>query len=266
VGGSLVVVGTGIMFASQITLEARAWIERSEQVFFLVNEPASAAWIQRLNPRAESLGPLYAESGSRLAVYRAMVEHILAAVRQGAQVCAVFYGHPGVLVTPSHQAIEQARREGFPARMLPGISAEACLFADLAIDPARHGCQSFDATDFLLRRRRFDPTSNLVLWQVGVTGELAVSRRPAPDGLRLLAAALGEHYPADHEIVLYEAAQYPGFPPELRRIALANLPAATLSTVTTLYVPPRAIAAFDTATMERLGIGWHDLVWEQNDE
>ena len=265
VGGSLIVVGTGIMFASQITLEARAWIERAEKVFFLVNEPASAIWIQRLNPTAESLAPLYVEGRSRLATYRAMVERIMAAVRQGAQVCAVFYGHPGVLVTPSHEAIRQARGEGFPARMLPGISAEACLFADLAIDPAFHGCQSFDATDFLLHRRRFDPAGNLVLWQAGVTGQLNVSKRPAPAGLAVLAQTLREHYPAEHTVVLYEAAQYPGFPALIQRIALADLPATAVSTLATLYVPPRAAAEWDTAMMERLGIGWADLVWEEND-
>jgi hypothetical protein len=37
--------------------------------------------------------------------------------------------------------------DGFDAVMLPGISAEDCLFADLGIDPGMIGCQSFEATD-----------------------------------------------------------------------------------------------------------------------
>ena len=50
-------------------------------------------------------------------------------------------------------------REGFNAQMLAGISAEDCLFADLGLDPGKNGCQSFEATDFLIRRRQFEPTS-----------------------------------------------------------------------------------------------------------
>ena len=39
--------------------------------------------------------------------------------------------HPGVYVAPSHETVLRARAEGYPARMLPGISSEDCLFADL---------------------------------------------------------------------------------------------------------------------------------------
>src|SRR5690606_41924587 len=52
--------------------------------------------------------------------------------------------------------------EGFVARMEPGISAEACLYADLGIDPGRHGVQSMEATHFLVYDRVPD-TSGLVL-------------------------------------------------------------------------------------------------------
>src|SRR5690242_1848360 len=145
--GSLVIVGTGIKFVSHLTVEARGLIERAEKVFFLINEPASAVWMQRLNPSAESLSQFYVAGKRRLDIYHAIAEHILAHVRQGLQVCAVFYGHPSVFVTPAHEALRQARREGFKAWIAPGISAEDCLFADLAIDPAYHGCQSFEATD-----------------------------------------------------------------------------------------------------------------------
>src|SRR2546429_6584747 len=46
----------------------------------------------------------------------------------------------------------QAREEGFEAEMLPAVSAEDCLFADLGVDPGDEGCQSFEATSFLLFR------------------------------------------------------------------------------------------------------------------
>src|SRR6059036_2752839 len=86
------------------------------------------------------------------------------------------------------------------ARMLPGISSEDCLFADLGVDPGQNSCQSFEATDFLASRRRFDPSSELILWQVGVLGESSVKRGMScrPERLKVLIAHLRRHYPAHH--------------------------------------------------------------------
>ena len=39
--------------------------------------------------------------------------------------------------------------------------AEDYMFADLAVDPSRCGCQSFEASDFLICGRIFDPTAVL---------------------------------------------------------------------------------------------------------
>jgi Tetrapyrrole (Corrin/Porphyrin) Methylases len=79
-----------------------------------------------------------------------MVNRIIKYVKRDLRVCAVFYGHPGVFCTPSHESIRIARKLGYRATMLPAISAEDCLFADLGVDPGKHGCQSFEATDFLV--------------------------------------------------------------------------------------------------------------------
>jgi predicted XRE-type DNA-binding protein len=57
---------------------------------------------------------------------------------------------------------------GHLARMLPAISADSCLYADLEIDPARDGCQSFEATDFLVHDRLVDSRSLLIHWQIGM--------------------------------------------------------------------------------------------------
>src|SRR3970282_2169154 len=103
-----------------------------------------------------TLQDCYSVGKPRYRTYREMADRILSAVRAGAQVCAAFYGHPGVFVRPSHDAIRRAPREGFPARMLPGVSAEDCLVADLGVNPGEIGSQSFEATDFLGYRRRFD--------------------------------------------------------------------------------------------------------------
>jgi hypothetical protein len=252
--GSLVVVGAGITLIRQTTLEAMDCIQRAEKVFYAVTNPATEAWIKRLNPSATTLDDCYAEGKSRDRTYREMADRILSAVRSGLQVCAAFYGHPGVLVRPSHDAIKRARREGYPARMLPGISAEACLFADLGLNPGENGCQSFEATDFLACRRQFDSSSPLILWQVGVLGEPSVRKAMScrPDRLRVLTTALRRHYPARHSVVLYEAAQFPICKPFIKRMALAKLPEMTITPLMTLYVPPRPTQIVDAKIMRWL--------------
>ena len=186
----------------------------------------------------------YAPGEPRERSYRRMADRMLAAVRSGAYVCAAFYGHPGVFVNPAHQAIRRARREGFRARMLPGISTEDCLFADLGIDPADNGCQSFEATDFLAYRRRFDPTSALILWQVGVLGEpgFPTDAGCRPERLARLTRVLRRHYDERHPIILYEAAQFPVSEPKIKKIPLSKLPSVRLWSITTVYIPRSRLA------------------------
>ncbi len=95
---------------------------------------------------------------------------MLRGVRAGLDVVGVFYGHPGVFVNPSHRALSIAREEGYKARMLPGVSAEDCLYADLCIDPANPGCVTYEASDFLIRERPVNIHSHLILFQVGCIG------------------------------------------------------------------------------------------------
>lgn len=239
--GSLVVVGTGIKLVGQTTLEALECMQQAEKLLYLVGDPAAEEWIRRLNPTATTLIDCYAEGKPRRKSYDEMTDRIVSAVRAGQNVCAVFYGHPGVFASPPHRAIRRARREGFPARMLPGVSAEDCLFADLGVDPGQQGCQSFEATDFLAYRRRFDSSSALVLWQVGVLGEPSIRKGMScrPERLRVLTDVLRRHYPADHRVVLYQAAEFPVCNAVVKRIALARLPHETVVVMATLYVPPK---------------------------
>jgi hypothetical protein len=237
-----------------LTAEAREQIERADEVLFVAADAVSGEWLASLNPRARSLQRHYREGVPRSRIYDEMVEEILAAVRDGKRVCAVFYGHPGVLVTPSHEAIRRARNEGYEARMLPAVSAEDCLVADLGVDPGAQGWQSWDATSFLLRGYRPDPTAALVLWQVDAIGRLDWNREPNPQGLQALAQALGELYPPEHELVFYRASIYPILEGEATRVALHELGALETPPAATLFVPPLPPRPVDPATARRLGI------------
>jgi uncharacterized protein YabN with tetrapyrrole methylase and pyrophosphatase domain len=239
--GSLTIVGTGIRLAAQATPEAVAHIKGADKLLYLLADPAAKVWIQSLNRTAESLAGCYAEGKPRMSSYQEMVERMLGHLRRQVRVCVAFYGHPGVFVYPSHEAIRRARAEGFPARMLPAVSAEDCMFADLGIDPAQGGCQSFEATDFLNCRRPFSPKTALILWQVGVIGESSVrtSMEPNRRALRALTARLLRYYPGTHEVIIYEANPYAIYEPTVARVALSGLSRADVPPMATLYVPSR---------------------------
>jgi precorrin-2 methylase len=129
--GSLLVVGTGFKAGGHLTAEAESAIKNADKVFYGETNSVIVYQIKSLNPNAEMLMDLYGKGKPRYTTYAEMAERIVTAVREGLDVCAVFYGHPGVFAYPSHESIRIARAEGFEAQMLPGISAEDCLFADL---------------------------------------------------------------------------------------------------------------------------------------
>jgi uncharacterized protein YabN with tetrapyrrole methylase and pyrophosphatase domain len=239
-----------------LTPEARVALEHADEVLFLLSGSGPAAWLQQLRPSARSLHPLYRVGRKRAEIYDDIAEAILEPVRRGLRVCAAFYGHPGVFVYPAHEAMRRARQEGFPAKMLPAVSAEDCLFAHLGIDPGLMGCQSYDATDFLLNSRVVDTTAVLILWQVSVVGEMRALASPVPnaDGLQVLAEYLCDLYPAEHEVTLYECSAYPVSDPIIRTTPLAQLPEADLTPLATLVVPPASRPRPNAAMLARFGI------------
>jgi len=233
------VVGTGVQAGAHLTVEARIAVERADIVLYLMADAVATAWIAQLNPRTRSLQRHYLPAGRpRTDTYAAISDEILEHVRDGLDVCVALYGHPGIFVAPSHDAIARARAEGFQTRLLPAVSAEDCLFADLGVDPGLTGWQSYEATGFLLGRKRPDSSAALVLWQLGTVGNALATQEAAPVALGELVAALLETYPAEHEVVVYEAAAYPGFNPLIRRIPLGELSPEHVTAMATLYVPP----------------------------
>jgi precorrin-6B methylase 1 len=251
--GSLACVGMGMTLGSHLGPLARSHIEQADVVFAALSDGIVELWLQRMHPDVRSLQPCYAEGKSRRVTYRQWVDLMMAEVRAGKNVCGVFYGHPGVFAWSPHKAIEVARAEGFKAHMEPGISAEDCLYADLGIDPGRFGCQHFEASQLLFYERRIDPTGYLVLWQVGLVGDLSLKRlATGPAYRQALVDVLAEHYPLDHEVIIYRGATLPIEQPRVRRMPLHALPGAELTTEETVVLPPAAPLRPNVAMRERL--------------
>ena len=237
--GQLVCVGTGMLLGGHLTPRARHEIEHADVVYGNFSDGLVERWVEELSRRFVSLQPHYQEGRSRRIGYEGMVEEMLTAARGGQRVCGAFYGHPGVFAWVPHEAIRRARAEGIRARLEPGVSAEDCLYADLGLDPGDCGCQHYEATQFLLYQRRFDPAALLILWQVGVVGDRSLARFSTGTAQRaLLVEVLLRDYPGDHQVCLYRAATFPLEQAKLRWIALSDLTEADVDLADTLVIPP----------------------------
>lgn len=232
----LVIIGVGERPAEHLTIEARAWLVNVGRVFHLLADEEAQGWLYQLCPQAQDVQREDALSTS-----------VIAALRADLSVSLVLPGHPA-LHPVTRRTLQQARQAGYRAWMVPAVSAEDCLFADLLVDPGRAGGQSFDATHFLLHRCRFDAGSVLLLWHVHQVGNLEVV-----PGLRVLRDYLLDYYPAGHEVILYDPPTA-GKESQVQALPLDSLESAQVVAHTLLYVPGRVGATADRAMRQRLGM------------
>jgi Tetrapyrrole (Corrin/Porphyrin) Methylases len=190
--GTLIIAGSGIASIAHITLETVLHLKEAEKVYYVICDPATEAFIQdNAKVACFDLSVFYDTEKCRYDTYIQMCEagsHLfglwhelifvtkimLRDVRAGHDVLGIFYGHPGIFVSPTHRAIAIAREEGYKARMLPGISAEDVLFADLGVDPAINGCATYEATELIMRDRVLNPSVHNIIWQVGGVGVITM--------------------------------------------------------------------------------------------
>jgi uncharacterized protein YabN with tetrapyrrole methylase and pyrophosphatase domain len=234
---------------------AASHIAQADVIFSLMSTGITERWVEEMHHDVRSLQPFYQEGKNRNITYNEMVEAILVEARAGKKVVAVFYGHPGVFACVSHRTINKANQEAIPAHMEAGISAEDCLYADLSIDPGKTGCINYEASQFMFYKRNIDAAAHLILWQVGLAGDKSLAKYSTGKAYRqVLVDLLLETYPADHQVILYQAKVLPIDTMRAEHIALADLINAELFMHTTLVIPPSEKMQPNQAILERLAI------------
>lgn len=252
----LSIVGLGYGVAGHATPETLSLLDGADRLFYLVTDPATAAWLRSRVPGAVSLHDCYREGEPGLDASHAMAERIVAPLAEDLDVCAAFSGHPGIGMHTGHEALRRAREMGIPARMLPAVSCEDCLVAEVGVDPGRTGRMLYEATDFVARPRPLDPGAALVLLQVGAVGERVYrsGSEANREGLRRLQEVLERSYPPDHEVTLYERSPLPVAESSVVRLPLRELARGPVRVSTTLYAPPLERPPKDPAVLARLGL------------
>lgn len=252
---SLVIVGTGIKFYSHLTSEAITHIKSADIVLYSLNEPLMQEWVKTNSNNAVSLDEVIVQSNLRKDTYADMTDYIVNSVQQKQHVCVVFYGHPTVFAQAALDAARKVKNDGYLAKILPGISAEDCLYADLFIDPGSCGCISYEATDMILRQRVIDPASHVIVWQPGMTGNLSHLQRDNLGAINLLQEYLMKYYGPSQDVISYEAALYPHAEAKIEKLHLYNLKNVKLTNLTTLYIPPMLQRKTNQDALMKLEIG-----------
>lgn len=256
--GELIIIGSGIETIG-FSLGDEKLIETADKVIFCVADPATIVWIKQKRPDALDMYVLYDENKVRYTTYMQMSEAQLYYVRQGMRVVVIFYGHPGIFVLSTHRAIKIAKREGHKATMKASVSALDTLCADLGVDPCQPGMQTYEASDCLIRRRHIDTHLHVVLWQVGLIGELGFRRHGYLNSnfsyfIEWLQSIYGEEY----EITHYIGSRYPTISPIIETYHLSELHLPDVQTkitgLSTFYIPPRDVQPTDFATALALGL------------
>ncbi len=232
-------VGSGIKSISHFTTEFKTYTSSADKVLYLVNEPITKQWIERHSKLSESLDPIYFSENDRQVAYDKIRDKILAELATYNFVTVVLYGHPTIFADPGLQAIFAAKKNSIETIILPGISVENCLYADLGIDPGQFGCFHIEATELLLYDKIIDPTAHLCIWQPGMIGNRSVPKsNQTSSHLDLLRIKLQSYYPDNHISFLYEAAVYPTVEPQISKFSLGELENQIMSALSTLYIPP----------------------------
>jgi len=256
--GSLVIAGSGIASVRHITLETISHLEAAEQIFYLVVDPVTEAYIVKgKDPNSvHNLTMYYAKDKPRKQSYRQMAMCMVRAVRAGSKVLGIFYGHPGVFAAPARMALAWARQEGFTAKMLPGVSSVDYMNAELEYDPAFCGLMVCEATELLLRDRPLNPLVQNVILQVGVVGVPTLETEKSK--FQLLVDRLEKDFGPQHEVVHFIGAVLPQSNTttvtykveDLRNEQLAQ----QISTISTFYIRPLRVADANETMAARLEI------------
>ncbi len=257
----LYIVGSGIKFLSHLTLEAKALINEADCVLYLLNETAMKHWVVENSKKAISLDDIYFSSEKRTESYRKIASKVIDISLQHRNTCFVIYGHPLVLCEPVVKIIRSDSRQSNKLRVnvLPGISSLDCLFSDLEVDPGEFGIQAFEATNFVTHDYDFSIHSNLVLWQIGVSGITSIVSTENEQleakrlkSIALITKKLLKKYDWNHEVYLYVAAQYPQISCEIQKIKLCDLPNVSINRLATAYIPPLGYAKKSSKVLKDL--------------
>lgn len=236
------VIGTGMVGYRQLTQEAIAALDRSEQIYLVHYQKIVSDHMEEYADDVIDLTTKYEQDTKRKYAYEQMAETVLDAAEEcDSPITLALYGHPLVFVSPSRWVIEEAPERGLEVQVQPGISSVDCLYTDLTLDPAKNGIQMFEATDLLLREFELNPDVPAMIWQIGMVESVLYSDETSrPKRFKRLREYLQQFYPDDHTAYITQTSTYPITESEQIEFEISEFESLheQINAIQTLYIPP----------------------------
>ncbi|KAF3139663.1 hypothetical protein TWF569_008512 [Orbilia oligospora] len=257
--GRLILVGTGVRSLCQLTLEAIDEIERADIIYYAVRDATTEGFIKKRNKDAIDLYQYFINDDEipEADLYIQIAEVMLADTRKGRRVVGAFFGHPGLFMSPNRRALAIAQAEGYMAKMLPGVSVDDCLLADLGIDPSFIGCLTCEARDFMIHDHLGLTSRHVIMYEVGYLGFYGDDSKT--DYFQCFVNRLEDIYGNAHSLVNYTAAISPLMQPIVHHLTIEDLRKPEvrkqITSASTLYFPPREIPKLNKFACDLLDQG-----------
>jgi tetrapyrrole methylase family protein/MazG family protein len=239
--GSITIVGLGPGSGDLLTRQAWRALAGAERVYLRTARHPAVADLPA-DVRRESFDHIYDSAEAFAHVYEEIVAELVARARQGEPVVYAVPGHPHVAEATVTALVERAEAEGFPLRVVPGLSFVEPSLTALNVD-ALTGLQLFDALTVAAHHHPpVNPDAPLLLGQVYnrlIAGELK---------LALMAV-----YPDEYLVSLVHAAGTDA--EQIETVPLYAIDRSPhIDHLTSLYVPPFARPASLVALAEAVAV------------
>lgn len=223
-----------------VSREAENALRDTASVLYLVSDPMAEKFILECNANARNLYPHYLQKSTRMSGYSEIARDVIAELDIAESVCMAVYGHPRVGVDPVRLVLEglESREPRPKVRVLPGISADACMYVDLGLDPFRDGLQAYEATQLMQRKPKLDPRTPLVVWQAGAFQSFQWPPVPDRGALDGLSAYLLDVFGPNAQCIVYQASWFDERPTRVDSLRVREIAEQDLSLTTTLMIRP----------------------------
>lgn len=237
---NIFIVGLGISGFAQVTREVEQALALCKSVFYVHTEPYIESYLKRFCSDVHDLRTLYSEDQPRLATYHTMANAVLKAAESTRPVGFALYGHPLYFVSPSQMIVEECRKRGWHAEVMPGISALDTLCVDLSFDPATRGLVQYEANYCLVYRPRLDPAVPCLIWQPGSVETRGYHPQPSkPERFLRLQKYLLQFYSPTHLVAFATSASNPLVDAEIiwSELGQFHLRAKDITGICTMFIP-----------------------------
>jgi precorrin-3B methylase len=253
----LFIIGLGVMIPGHITKLATDCMSRCVKLFAIVQEPTHLWLPQAGIGRIEVVNLLqsYVEGNLRTQNYERATRRVIDDLKEGQSVGYVTYGNPMAYDSVAQNLVHEAKKSGFRARVIPGISSVDTIFCDLGRDMAP-AVQIFDASWLLACGLRPQVTIPTLLLQMGTFGSFRTHYTERRDGSSLsdLVSHLGVVYPSRHPVSLIRSTSHHSQPAKVTEVSLENLGRVSSEELSgaSLYIPAVQSTRFNEEMVQKM--------------